>query len=107
MTLLKNILKALKVITLLALLGLAVFLTWDIFLKFQSKDSSFTKRQAPLSTLPTISICFDPINNERLKYGKDFNISKYNNNGDYLGKEFSTTVPEIWTVISKYLTLIR
>ena len=88
MTLLKKIFKALEVITLVALLGLALFLILDIFLKFQSKDSSFTKRQAPLSTLPTISICFDPINNERLKYGKDFNISKYNNNGDYLGKEF-------------------
>ena len=76
----------------MALLGLALVLTWEIFLKFQSKDSSFKKQQEPLSTLPSISICFDPKNDDKLQYGKDFNISKYNNNADYLGKEFLKAV---------------
>ena len=90
--LLKYFFKALQLITFVALLGLALVLTWEIFLKFQSKDSSFKKRQEPLSTLPSISICFDPKNDDKLQYGKDFNISKYNNNADYLGKEFLKAV---------------
>ena len=83
--LVKLIFQLLKAITLIALCGLAIFLTYEIFLKFQSKDSSFKKSQVPISTLPSMSICFDPKNKNLLEYGKDFNISKYNNNADYLG----------------------
>ena len=81
----KLLFRIVRAITLFALCGFAVFLTFEIFLQFQSKDSSFKKSQVPISTLPSISICFDPKNKNLLEYGKDFNISKYNNNNDYLG----------------------
>ena len=81
----KLLFRIVRAITLFALCGFAVFLTYEIFLQFQSKDSSFKKSQVPISTLPSISICFDPKNKNLLEYGKDFNISKYNNNNDYLG----------------------
>ena len=75
----------LRAITLIALFAFAIFLTFEIFLKFQSRDSSFKKSQVPISTLPSITICFEPKNKNLLKYGKDFNISKYNFHDDYLG----------------------
>ena len=82
---LKYVFIILEALTLIALCGFGIFLTWEIFLKFQSKDSSFKKSQVPISTMPSISICFNPKNKQKLQYGIDSNISKYNNNADYLG----------------------
>ena len=80
----KLFVKILEVFIFIGLCGLALFLNWEIFLKYQSQDSSFKKMQTPISMLPSISICFLPYNENNLKYGTDFNISKYNNNNDYL-----------------------
>ena len=79
----KLFVKILEVFIFIGLCGLALFLNWEIFLKYQSQDSSFKKRQDPISTLPSISICFLPYNENNLTYGTDFSISKYSGSQDY------------------------
>ena len=80
----KMFINILDIFIFIILFGVSVFSNWEIFQKYQSQDSTFKKVQVPISTLPSISICFLPYNENNLKYGTDFNISKYNNNNDYL-----------------------
>ena len=69
----------LKYLIFLGLFALAGILTWEVILKYQSQDSSLKHSQVEISELPTITVCFSPINNGSLVFGKDFTISKYSN----------------------------
>ena len=80
----KMFINILDIFIFIILFGGSLISNYEIFLKYQSQDSTFKKVQEPISTLPSISICFLPYNENNLKYGTDFNISKYNNNNDYL-----------------------
>ena len=71
---------------------MAGLLTWEVILKYQSKDSSLKQSQVQISELPTITICFSPINNGSLVFGKDFTISKYNNFADYNADKVSRSI---------------
>ena len=87
----RRFINILDIFIFIVLFGGSLVSNYEIFLKYQSQDSTFKKVQEPISTLPSISICFLPYNENNLKYGTDFNISKYNNNNDYLAdssKEF-------------------
>ena len=80
----RRFINILDIFIFIILFGGSLISNYEIFLKYQSQDSTFKKVQEPISTLPSISICFLPYNENYLKYGTDFNISKYNNNNDYL-----------------------
>ena len=80
----RRFINILDIFIFIILFGGSLISNYEIFLKYQSQDSTFKKVQEPISTLPSISICFLPYNENNLKYGTDFNISKYNNNNDYL-----------------------
>ena len=79
-----HVFKFLKNLIYSVLLGLSLFLTWEVILNYYlSKDSSYKQNQVPISTNPTITVCFLPRNYGELVYGIDFNISKYNNYEEY------------------------
>ena len=82
----------LKYVIFLGLFAMAGLLTWEVILKYKSKDSSLKQSQVQISELPTITICFSPINNGSLVFGKDFTISKYNNFVDYNADKVSRSL---------------
>ena len=76
--------------TLLFLCGLSTILTWDVLMKYQSKDSSFKHSRVSITELPTIVLCPFHIQNN-LTYGVDFNISMYNAFSDFLNDKDAMT----------------
>ena len=64
---------------------LSTLFVWEVFIKFNSKDSSFLRGMTKIKNYPTITVCFP--NNKNLTYGKDFSISKYKTYDEYLNNE--------------------
>ena len=63
--------------TLILTLGIiSVFLSWEMFSKYQTSDSTFKRREVIITEVPTITICFNP-KVDHLKLGIDFNISMF------------------------------
>ena len=64
-----------KVIVFLTLIILAVSTTWSVFDQYLAGDTSFKRREAPIDTIPALTICFQPLE-DSFRLGLDFNISK-------------------------------
>ena len=68
--------KGFECLAILILSFMAIVLTWEVFMKYNSSASTFKRSEKTLSNVPTIVICFSPVN-YNYTYGKDFNISKF------------------------------
>ena len=66
----------------MCLCALSLFLVWGVLMKYASNNSSFRRVSLPISTYPTITICFPE--NGNLTYGKEFKILKYKKFEEYL-----------------------
>ena len=58
------------------LAAVSVVLSWNVFMKYKSLDTTFKRSELPVSDIPTITVCFNP-QNENFSLGLDFNIKKY------------------------------
>ena len=53
----------------------SLLLAWEVLQNYKSLDSSFKRKELPLSVAPATTICFT--GNKTFTYGTDFNISKF------------------------------
>ena len=79
----RHIFKFLQFTIYIVLFVLALFLTWEVIVNYQSRDSSFKQSQVPVLEKPVITVCFSPRNKGNLIYENDFNISYYNTYDEY------------------------
>ena len=57
-------------------------LTWNVVMKYKSRDSSFKQSRVPITNFATIVICpYPKLHN--VTYGENFNISKYDSYGQF------------------------
>ena len=78
---------------------LSILSVWEVYEKFQSKDSSFTQYEEPITQHPTTVMCFSPpfknrtdlglhlLMEKQFEIGIDFNISI----SDYGNKTYNWT----------------
>ena len=73
----------------MGLCTLSILSVWEVYEKFQSKDSSFTQYEEPITQHPTTVMCFSPpfknrtdpdlplpqLTEKQFEIGIDFNIS--------------------------------
>ena len=77
----------------LSLTAIAIGITWEVFLKYDSLDSTFKRKEIPITQIPTFSMCLDPPHGN-FSYEKDFHIERYFSYQDYLnhnGKKLALT----------------
>ena len=73
---------SLETFTFLILCGLSTMLTWNVVMKYKSRDSSFKQSRVPITNFATIVICpYPKLHN--VTYGENFNISKYDSYGQF------------------------
>ena len=106
---LKNIFKVLEWILIFGLTLVAIELTWEVFLKFKSADSSFKRSEIPIKVIPTLTVCFLPINDSHI-YGTHFNISKYLTWTDFQDKVENSVLnvgenAQLYTTLTKVMTV--
>ena len=70
----------------LGLFVLSIFLTWEVFLNYKSKDSSFKISEEKIEKLPTIVVCFMGTKNT-YRLGQEFDVTAYTSYNDY-SKDF-------------------
>ena len=72
------IFKVLEYIILFLLTTTSIFLSWEAFAKYQSKDTNLKRRHQEVRKHPTLTICFNPTFNDAI-YGQDFHFNIYDN----------------------------
>ena len=77
----EKIIKALEWTLYLLLCLISIILAWQVLDQYSSEASSFTRSEKPITSDPTIVLCFEEMQN--LSYGVDFNISKHLSIEDY------------------------
>ena len=81
-----QIFKIIKFIVFASLATISIILTWGDFLKYESLDSGFKRREVSIRNEPTITICFSP-RNLNLTYDKDFYFTVFFTFKDYLKQD--------------------
>ena len=72
------IFKVLEYIILFLLTTTSIFLSWEAFAKYQSKDTNLKRRHQEVRKHPTLTICFNPTFDDGI-YGQDFHFNIYDN----------------------------
>ena len=72
----KSIFKVFKYIILIGLTFISLFLSWEAFLKYKSKDTNLKKSQEQVKKQPTVTLCLKP--HDEFVYGQDYHINIYN-----------------------------
>ena len=95
------IFKSFDWIIFLILSAIGVFLTWEVLLKYWAMDTSMKRLRKPIEETPAIGICFAPISYS-LRYGIDFNISRYPSYEDYIEDQERKNVADLKEIVSTY-----
>ena len=95
------IFKSFDWIVFLILGAIGIFLTWEVLLKYWAMDTSMKRLRKPIEKTPAIGICFTPITYS-LKYGIDFNISRYSSYADYFKDQERKNVADLNEIFTTY-----
>ena len=68
--------KAFEWILILVLGGISIYLSLEMFSKYQTKVSTFKRSETNITEVPIITICFNP-KIDIFELGKDLNISMF------------------------------
>ena len=67
----------------IGLLTISILLSWEAFAKYKSRDTNLKQSHEEVESYPSITICFDPID-DKLEYNQDFQLIAYGNLQDFL-----------------------
>ena len=78
----KIIFQILEKILLFGLTIVSLLFSWEAIAKYKSKHTNLKRRHKEADKLPSIAICFKPLQDEYI-YGEDFHINIYNSSREF------------------------